>query len=152
MATTSTIATARQALVDAIDTGVLADKVYYAWPGSVVGNTNEVVWVDRVQEGSWTQTIPNIKAGRKQRQESYTFEVVLLVSQPGGDSTTAKTTFERAVTLTGVVEGALADDVQLGSTAVQWMVLEGRDIDLVPSDTGWMCQVVMRITAEARLT
>lgn len=151
MATTSTIALARAALVTALDTGDLADKVHYAWPGPAIATgSHEVAWVDRIRE--WTQTIPNIKTGRKQRQETYTFELVLWVAKPELGADGAQVTFERAVELTEVAEDALAADVQLGQTAIQWMLLAARAPDLVPHDTGWAAQIVLSVQGNARLT
>lgn len=150
MATTSTIGVARQALVDALDSGALAGKVHYSWQGSHM-EQNEVAWVHDVTE--WTQTIPNIKAGRVQRQESYTFEVVIWVAQPQGSADTAKTTFDRALALAAVAENALADDTDLGAAGVQWLVLENREgPHLTPLDKGWGCEIVLSVNGSARLT
>lgn len=151
MATTSTIALARAALVTALDTGDLAGKVHYAWPGpEIATGSHEVAWIDRIPE--WSQTIPNIKAGRVQRQETYTFELVLWVAKPELTVAGAQETFERAVELMEVAEDALADDVQVGETAVQWMLLASRTPDLVPFETGWGCQIVSSVQGNARLT
>lgn len=151
MATTSTIGLARAALVTALDTGDLAGSVYYAWPGpEIAKQAHELAWVDRVVD--WQRTIPNIKAGRKQRQESYTFEVVLWVAKPELTAAEAQAAFERAVALLGIAEDALADDVQLGQSAVQWMTLSTTDADLIPYGKGWGAQIVMSIQGNARLT
>lgn len=151
MSTTSTIAVARNALQIQIDTGALEGNVHYAWPGPVA-EKNEICWIDRIVPGSWTAEIPNIKAGRVQRQEAYTFEVVLWVTKPEEDADGAKTVFDRAVALAAVIEDAVADDVQLGNSNIGWTMISDRDIDLVPQDRGWGCQVILRIEGNARLT
>lgn len=151
MATTSTLGLARAALVTALGTGALAGKLHYAWPGPlVVKQSHELLWIDDVPE--WTMTIPNIKAGRKQRQETYVLELVLWVAKPELTAADAQAAFERALVLLAVVEDTLANDVQAGQTAIQWTVLEELDPDLVPYETGWGCQIVLRIRGNARLT
>lgn len=151
MATTSTIGLARAALVTALDTGQLADHVDYAWPGpELAKGAHERLWIDRVE--SWTQTIPNIKAGRKQRQETYVFELLLWVAKPEASVDGAQLTFKRALELLAVAESALADDVQLAELSVQWLALEDRTVELVPFERGWACQIVMQVQGNARLT
>lgn len=151
MATTSTLVVARAALVNALDTGDLAGKVHYAWPGpEIARNAHEVVWVDRVTD--WTRSIPNIKAGRKQRQESFTLELVLWVAKPELTAAGAQAADTRALSLLAVVEDALADDVQLGETRVQWMELGDTSIDSIPLERGWGTQIVASVQGNARLT
>lgn len=150
MATTSTIAVARAALTDQLNTGLLDGQFHYAWPGPAAGDSQDLAWVDGVTE--WTQEIPNIKAGRKQRQENYTFELVIWVARPQLGSDGAKATFERAVDLCAVIESELADDVQLGATGIQLMQATSRTVDLVPLKSGWGCQILLSIDGQARLT
>lgn len=151
MATTSTIGLARVALVTVLDAGELAGKIFYAWPGpEAAKQRHELLWIDATTD--WTQTIPNIKAGRKQRQESYVHELVLWVAKPEFTAAGAQATFERALELMEVVEDALADDVQLAETAIQWMVLEDREVALVPYEKGWGAQIIARVQGNARLT
>lgn len=151
MSTTTTIGEARQALVTAIDTGELDGKVSYAWPGPPGADRTEFAYVDQVRD--WTMDIPNIKAGRKQRQESYTFELVIFTAALETDATGAKTCFDRALTLLAEVEDALADDVQLGDTDIQLLQTVGVDgVELVPFMKGWACTLVALIAGQARLT
>lgn len=158
MATTSTLGLAREALVTVLNTGELAGKVHYAWPGpQLTKGAHEAVWVDEIPE--WTQTIPNIKAGRKQRQETYTLELVLWVAKPDAvGQAGAQATFERGLALIAVAENALADDVQLAGddepaeTAIQWVVLSDRTIALIPHDKGWGAMATLRFEGNARLT
>lgn len=151
MATTTTIGTARAGLVTVLDTGALDGKVHYAWPGpQIAKGAHEVAWISNVTD--WTQTIPNLKSGRKQRQESYKFELTLWVAQPDTGADGAQECFERALTLLAVAENALADDVQAATTAVQWQQLTDREVDLVPHEKGWACMVTSTVEGQARLT
>lgn len=151
MPTTSTLGIFRAALVVALDTGELTDKVHYAWPGSQIAKgAHEVFWFDEIPE--WSQTIPNIKAGRKQRQETYTLEGVLWVAKPDVGVDGAQATFERALVLAAVPENVLADNVQLGETDIQWGLLAERTPALIPYEKGWAAMIVMRFEGNARLT
>lgn len=151
MPTSTTLVTARNALVAQLDTGALLGNVSYAWPGpEVAKGRHELLWIDRVRD--WTQTIPNMKAGRKQRQESYVFELVLWVAKPELTAATAAQCDARVVELMDIVDSALADDVQLGETDLHWLLLTERTHDLIPYETGWACQIVLSIEAQARLT
>lgn len=151
MPTTSTLGIFRAALVTALDTGALADKVHYAWPGpQIAKGAHEVFWFDEIP--NWTQTIPNMKAGRKQRQETYMLEGVLWVAKPDVGVDGAQATFERALELAAVPENALADDVQLGDTRIQWGLLAERTAALIPYEKGWGAMLTMRFEGNARLT
>lgn len=150
MATTSIAASARAALVTALDAEPdLTGLVHYAWNGPKF-ETAEVVWIENRTEIEWF--IPNMKAGRKQRQETVRLELVVWVSRPGLAADAAQTVHERAFTLLGAVENALADDVQFGDASVQWGFTESAEVDLVPYDKGWGCQIVVGIEINARLT
>lgn len=153
MATTSTIGIARLALRDALDTGALAGKSFYAWPGPIVEKgAFEGVWISDTPE--WERTIPNIKAGRKQRQERYVFVLSLWVAKPEVGSDGAQETFERAVELFAIAENALADDVRLGETdpSIHWIQGENSETFLIPYERGWACLIETRIEGQARLT
>ena len=58
----------------------------------------------------------------------------------------------RALVLAAVVESALADDVLIGTTALQWAALEGRTIDLFPYEKSWAAQLKLSVECNARLT
>lgn len=151
MPTTSTIGIFRAAMVTAFDTGELTGKVHYAWPGpQIAKGAHEVFWFDEIPE--WSQTIPNLKAGRKQRQETYTLEGVLWVAQPDVGVAGAQACFERALVLATIPENALADDVQLGETGIQWGVLPERTAALIPHENGWASMITTRFEGNARLT
>lgn len=151
MPTTSTFGIFRAALVTAFNTGELSGKVHYAWPGPEISEgAHEVMWFDDMPE--WDQQIPNMKAGRKQRQETYAIEGLLLVAQPDTGVDGAQACFERALELAAIPENALANDVQLGETGIQWGLLSSRRPLLVPHENGWRSMIVMVFTGNARLT
>lgn len=151
MATTTTIGTARARLVVVANSGDLDGKFHYAWPGpQIASGAHEVAWISDVTD--WTQEIPNLKAGRKQRQESYKFEITLWVAQPDTGVDGAQPCFERGLDLMKVLENALADDVQAGTTQVQWLQLTERVPDLVPHENGWAFMLVSTVEGQARLT
>lgn len=152
MATTSTLGTARAAIQAALDTGLLQGKSHYAWPGPIVSKGHfEGVWIAGVDR--WSHVIPNIKAGRKQRQEEYVLRGQLWVAKPDVGADGAQVTFERALALFAVVEDALANDVQLDETDIQWLQLdEHSPPDLIPYEKGWACLIEFRVRGQARLT
>lgn len=151
MATISTIPAAWDALVAALDTGELLNKVHYAWPGPEVAKTvHEAVWVDAVTD--WETIDPNIKAGRRHRDETYVFELVLWAAKPELVASQARAANLRAFELLEIVENQLANDVQLGETTIHWLLPRGRTHTLVPLERGWGCQIITRIEGSARLT
>lgn len=73
MATTSTIPAFKSALVTALQTAVTSSvPVDYGHPGDMIEKT--AIWVGRV---SFNYEIPTMKAGRKARDESYSFPVFI---------------------------------------------------------------------------
>lgn len=151
MPTTTTIGTARARLVVVCNAGEMDGKFHYAWPGpQIASGAHEVAWISNVTD--WEQTIPNIKAGRKQRQETYKFELTLWVAQPDTGVDGAQACFERTLALMTVLENELADDVQAGTHDVHWLQLTERVPDLVPYENGWACMVVSTVEGQARLT
>jgi hypothetical protein len=147
MPTTSTFGIFRAALVTALNTGALSGKVHYAWPGPQISEgAHELLFFDEMPD--WDQQ----KAGRKQRQETYQIEGVLLVAQPDVGVDGAQDCFERALVLAAVAENALADDVQLGETGIQWGLLSKREAVLRPYENGWRAVIAMLFEGNARLT
>ena len=149
MATTSTIGTARAALVAAMNTGELKDNVFYAWPGPDA-ERNELVWISQIRE--WEQDDPLIKAGRRHRQERYVFEVTLLVAKPELNAGGAQATFERALVLFGLIEDAIANAHQLGTTAIQRAQIIDIEAEEAPMERGWAFVLTFGVECHARLT
>jgi hypothetical protein len=142
---------AKAALVSALDTGVLSGKVNYAWPGPVAAKSwFEGLWLGDVKD--WQQEFPNNRAGRKQRQESFTIETIVWVAKPDQTSAGAQATQERALELLAVVENALANDVTIGNSAIQWGQVAALGNEMTPLENGWGCMITIDITAHARLT
>lgn len=109
MATTSTVYAFRAALVEAV-AAVLTDvQVSHGYPGESFLE-REAVYVDRV---TGRHQIANIKAGRKQRDETYVATVVVSVVNDDGTAADAE---ERAFELLQVVEDILADDPSMNDT------------------------------------
>lgn len=151
MATTSTLVTFKTAIVAATATGPLASRVYYSWPGpELAEGWFEGAWLGDTK--SWRHDFPNSKAGRKQRQETYIVELIVWVAKPDEDSQGGKATETRALALLAEIEDALADDVQLAATAVQWAQVGDIQNALVPMENGWGCMLTVDIEANARLT
>lgn len=154
MATTSTIGTARAQLVSALSTGELLNKVHYAWPGpSVQNGVFEGAWISGIVDWHWQ--IPNIKAGRKQRQEHYVFELTIWVNKADQNITAAQAAFERCLVLLGEVEDVLADNIQINTTAanaIQWAAVNIGKAAEMPLERGWGCMITVQIEGNARLT
>jgi hypothetical protein len=150
MATTSTAVTARTALHAALNTGELQNKSHFGWPGPPGDGENERLYINGLVD--WTQAIPNIKAGRVQRQETFTFELVLDVVAPELTSADLADAMARAFVLAAVVENALANDVQLGETGIQRFELTGREYAEEPYEKGWRVLITMSVEVHARLT
>lgn len=157
--TATTIAAARAQLVNELAIGDLAEvdgvrKVHYAWPGPhIMQGAHELVFIEKTRD--WTQQLHGIKAGRKQRQEEYTFDLALWVAQPDTDADGAQACFERAIELHNIIDSVIADDVQIGlrqtSNRIQWAELTDRTSELFPHQRGWACFIGMSITGKARL-
>lgn len=150
MATASIAHTARAALVAAIDTGALADKVYYGWPGPEGDSQSELAWIDGIID--WTSPIATMKAGRRHRQEEFTMVLIVLTSASEEDSQGLDTVFQRLLVLVKVVEDALADDTTLGESAIQWAEITDIESTDQPYDKGWISRAVVQIRVHARLT
>ena len=160
MATTSTITTVKRQLVSMFTSALAGEanvKVTYAWPGPGAGN--EMVFLGQHPEVDdilidATSEIPNIKASRKQRQESYRVPVTLWSFRPDLDVDDAETCEVRTEALFGLIADVLADDPRIGLTpqTVQSVVLEHYTPRLFPFNGGWASYWLLEIQVEARLT
>lgn len=151
MGTTSTVTDFKTAVVAALAArpelnGV---QVSYAWPGPQT--RSEAIFFSESLSGD--STVPTIKAGRKQREESYDLEIVVWVFHNAGTAATAAQSAEvRAFELMQSVDDYLADDPRAGLTTIQWARLGAFDSQLAPSDKGWACAHSRTISVAARLT
>lgn len=111
MATHSTIPAVRTAFADAMTAngavGGAGVQVSRGYPGESFIE-RESVYVDRI---TGAHAIANIKAGRKQRDETYKLVVVVSVAEDIG---TVADVEDRAFELLAEVEDWLADDPSLG--------------------------------------
>lgn len=112
MATTSTVPTARAALVAALTTAVTPTQVAWSHPGD--SREPESVYLGEARGSSEYATI---RAGRKKRQERYGIDVIIDVATDGPDGQDAS---ERAYELLGELEDLLADDPSLGLPPPFW--------------------------------
>jgi len=106
MATSSTVPTARAALVAALTGAFPTAQVAYSHPGDA--REPESVYLGGAR---LTSEIATIRAGRKKRQEHYTIDVWFDVT---GDGPDAQAAVERAWEMAGELEDILADDPSLG--------------------------------------
>jgi hypothetical protein len=125
-------------------------KVTPVWPGPEAQDDEMVFMGDTV--GNWDVDIPTMKAGRKQRQESYDVTVEAWVGKPGelreASATAART---RAIELIDAIDDLLADTPEVIAD-IQHARLTGRGATLVPFEKGWACQATATISVAARLT
>lgn len=134
----------------------------YAWPGP---NTEP----NTVFFGRWPDAgailpsiriesaIPTIKAGRKQRQESYTVEVSIFTAGPdlSADSASAAIADDRAFTIHAALDSMLADDPQIGLPSIQWARIASTEVlagGPFPYEKGYSVLLLVSIDVEARLT
>lgn len=150
MATSSTVPSFCTALLTAMQTALPGVQVSAAWPGPE-STDNETVFIgDEVAD--WDVDIPTMKAGRKQRHETYTVTVEAWVAKPGAlREASAGEARTRAVQLIDAVDSLLADDPELIASILHARII-GRTATLVPFDKGWACQATADIQVEARLT
>jgi hypothetical protein len=155
MATTTTVPTIKTQLVSQLQarTNLSGVTIAYSWPGTVMpAGTGpiEVIFLGKVDVDA---SIPSLKAGRKQRQEDYTLDVVFWVIQPFDRPDRAQDSEARCLVLFNELEDLLAEDPLIGLTAstLQWMKIVGWDIEHAPVQKGWATQIVAKLEVHARL-
>ena len=164
MSTTSTVPTVKARLVTVL-TAALASAslegdqvpVTYAWPGP--DTQPEAVFLGPHPQAAdirldLSDQTPTVKAGRKQRQESYTVRVTVWCWRPDVTATGAQTVETQAFSLAGLIEDVLAEDPRIGlaATVVQWIRVETMSSTLFPFERGWACELSMDLEVGARLT
>lgn len=146
MATTSTVPTAKAALVALID-AALEVQVTYGRPAD--GELQrECVWVGNV---TGQQRVPTMKAGRKARHETYSVEVIAWVDNDRGLVSDAEA---RCFELLGSVEDVVADDPTLGiATGLTYFKAEAGDFETAADlIVGPAAAIRLNIDCEARLS
>ena len=150
MSTTTTVPAFLAAFVPLLQAALPGVKVTPVWPGPEAQGDEMVFMSDSVD--NWDVEIPTMKAGRKQRQESYDITVEAWVGKKGelreASATAARA---RAIELIDAIDDMLADDPEV-IPAVQHARLTGRGATLVPLEKGWACQATATIEVAARLT
>lgn len=164
MSTTSTLVTVKDQLVTKFTTALATSSrtggqvsVTYAWPGP--DTDEESVFIGYHPQIQATvieieQEIPNIKAGRKQRQETYRIPVTIWEFYPEADASEARDPEAQAFAVLGDLEDELADDplIGLSSATIHLSSSHGIQSTLAPFGSGWVCELVFTIEVQARLT
>jgi hypothetical protein len=142
MGTTPTVPTFLIALTAAIDAVVPCD-VSLGWPGDDLGY--ECVWVAGC-EGEYS--IPTMKHGRKDRDESYEVKCFVDVVIDAG---TQEEALVKAYDYFDVIEGLLADDPSLNGEVEA--AVAGRFMTMIGvQDRASFCRIEFNIAVGARLT
>jgi len=92
-----------------------------------------------------------MRSGRNYRDETGTFDLVVLCTAVGGNPEDAET---RALAIGTVAEEWLADrkSNELAVTGLQSLVVEGWDLATLGNDNGHMTELIYRVRWTARLT
>ena len=155
MGTTSTIPAVKAKLVELLG-DALSVPVTYCWPGPNTGQ--QAVFLGRHPELDdiridGQQEIPTIKAGRRQRQESYTVPITVWTFRPDLDASAGAVAEAEAFVLAGHVEDVLADNWTLGlGPQVHKVSVDTVGSTLFPFQKGWACELVLTLDVAARLT
>lgn len=154
MATVSTVPSVKAGLVAKIAANTSVETTY-AWPGPQT--RSEAIFFGRHPElqdlrVDGTHEIPNIKAGRKQRQEAYDLDLTVWAFRPELSSADAQTVEERVFAIAETVEDVLADDPTAGLSQVQLIQVNDVTATLWPFQKGWACELVLQLNVRARLT
>lgn len=149
MATSTTIGTVRSQLVTSLGGHATLASVDVTRTWRPWGDADQV-FLGNVEGES---RIPNQKAGRKQRQESYSFDVVFRTIDNDGTPQTGDVTEDRCITYLAALDDVLADDPQIdGLTSFEWATVGDFSLQNVPRSKGWGCQITVTVEVEARLT
>lgn len=166
MSTTSTYPTFKATLFAALRTEFAENDpsvtVEYAWTPDIgdravfFGRFNFSADPDNVGPSTFVdQEIPTLKAGRKQRQETYPLEVTVSAFRPDLDSTSAATAEQDVWGMLAHVENVLAADPQVADASVQYATVDRVEVvggGPIPFERGWVCVLVVSIDVNARLT
>lgn len=142
----------RRALLDAIEAALPAAsadeavQVVFAWaPG--LARFRRLIFTHQLRAD---HEPAGLRAGRKSRNEDGSFDVVCLVTIPGG---TPEQAAEAAVGLAGVVESVCADQADsLPVEGLQWVVVSRVEVAEAASDSAAVAEAAVSIQFRARLT
>jgi hypothetical protein len=166
VSTTSTYPTFKASLFSALADEFLANDpsvtVGYAWTPDIgdravfFGRFNFSADPDNVGPSTFVdQEVPTIKAGRKQRQETYPLEVTVSAFRPDLDSSAAAEAEADVWAMLAHVENVLAADPQAADTTVQYATVDRIEVvggGPIPFERGWVCVLVVSVDVNARLT
>lgn len=162
MATTSTVPAVKKQIVDKLKTALASASrdegqvpVTYAWPGPAT--QPECVFLGPNPQTAdlrldLNSDIPTIKAGRKQRQETYTVRITVWEWRPDLNAVGAETAEDDAFKLAAKIEDVFADDPTIGLSQIQWAKVDTLASTLWPFEKGWGCELAIDIDVAARLT
>lgn len=148
MATTSTVPAVRAALVTLL-TSAINDSDVQVTHGRQQNSLVKRQVVTVGNAGPYSSEIANLKSGRKQRDETYSIEVIFWVAKPRGVPYDADT---RVWTLFAELEDLLADDPTLGAVdGLAWAVLDDVEAGVDIEKEGPVAWVVASVDCKARL-
>lgn len=144
---TSTVPTVKEQLVTILSAaqGLAGVQVVRGHPGNEIENETVIVAAAR-----GNQEYAAIMAGRQQRDESYTVDVICSVVVVG----TLAEAEERAYTIAAVVQETITDDphLGLGSGVISWAAPGEFSDNTARTDVGMLAEVLVRVDVAARLT
>jgi hypothetical protein len=149
MATTSTVPTVKAALVTLLTAAIAGTdvQVMHGRTQDSLVKKRRVVVVGAASP--YSSEIANIVAGRKQRDERYTVDVLFLVAQPRGKAADAETA---AWSMFAVLQDVLADDPSLGGVdGLVWAVLGSVDSDVAMEKEGPVAWISAGVDCYGRL-
>lgn len=166
MATTSTYVTVKKQMVALYREALSAAarnggqvQTSYAWPGPATEQVT--VFLGRHPDLLSPNTtavdsrIPNMKAGRKQRQEQFRIPVSVWAFLPDLTPADVETAEEYVFDVAGLVEGVHADDPKLDLTTtiqkaeiVEWEIPEAP----MPFEGGYVVPLTLTVEVQARLS
>lgn len=148
MATTTTVPAVKAALVTLL-TAEINDTSVQVMHGRSQDNLVKKRQVVVVGSVSYASEIANIKAGRKQRDERYSVEVIFLVAKPRGAPEDAETAVWG---LFNALEDVLADDTSLGAIdGLVWAALGSVEADVAMEKEGPVAWVTANVDCYGRL-
>lgn len=147
MSTTSTIPAVCEALVAKLAAAIPTAQVEWARPQDTLIQNRRLVYIGDVDGDS---RIANAKAGRKERDESYTVDVLFVAMPPRG--TRAQAALD-VLEMYEALENLVADDPSLGDLAGVWQVtVDGYSLRPTPTTEAAAAVLATTVSVRARLT
>lgn len=154
MPTNSTILAVEDAIVTQLD-AALSVPVTYAWPGKstericvFLGPHPEVA--DILLDASGED--PVMKAGRRQRQETYDVTITIWAFRPDVTAADARDAAGSAHAVFDDIDDVFRNDFDLGVAGVQSTTITRYPRRLFPFMGGWAAEIRVTVEVQARLT